>query len=55
MDTLNDVPEDQLVAHLASLAQFVRFAPEAFEEKSDVITTFLLKKVLMLPSLPPVS
>ncbi|KAF9068921.1 armadillo-type protein [Rhodocollybia butyracea] len=52
-DNLKDAPEDQLVAHLVSLAQFARFVPDAFEQKSDVITVFLLKRLLMVPNLPP--
>ncbi|KAJ4463966.1 armadillo-type protein [Lentinula edodes] len=52
-DSLNKAPADQLVAHLVSLAQFARFIPDAFEQKSDIITAFLLKKLLMVPSLPP--
>ncbi|KAE9387817.1 cohesin-associated protein Pds5 [Gymnopus androsaceus JB14] len=52
-DSLSLAPEDHLVAYLVLLSQFARFAPEAFEQKSDVITAFLLKKLLMLPSLPP--
>ncbi|KAJ4468818.1 armadillo-type protein [Lentinula aciculospora] len=51
-DFLNEAPEDQLVAHLVSLAQFARFAPDAFEQKSDIVTAFLLKRLLMVPSLP---
>ncbi|KAJ3762232.1 cohesin-associated protein Pds5 [Lentinula raphanica] len=52
-DSLDDAPEDQLVAHLVSLGQFARFVPNAFEQKSDVITAFLLRKLLMIPSLCP--
>ncbi|KAH0581979.1 hypothetical protein H2248_011642 [Termitomyces sp. 'cryptogamus'] len=43
---------DKVTAHIAALAQVTRFAPAAFEHKSDVITTFLLKKVLMVPTPP---
>ncbi|KAJ6631101.1 armadillo-type protein [Mycena sp. CBHHK59/15] len=39
-----------LVAHVAVLAQFARFAPDAFEHKSDVLMTFLLKELLMIPT-----
>jgi len=44
------------VAHISVLAEFAKFAPDAFEHKSDVIMTFLLKQVLMVPTSPdPVS
>ncbi|KAJ3999568.1 armadillo-type protein [Lentinula boryana] len=52
-DSLNEASEDQLVAHLVSLGQFARFVPDAFEQKSDVITAFLLRKLLMVPSQLP--
>ena len=42
---------NELVAHLAVLSQFVSRASEAFEEKSDVIMSFVLKHVLITP--PP--
>ncbi|KAF5390105.1 hypothetical protein D9757_003848 [Collybiopsis confluens] len=53
-ESLNDVSEEHLVARLVSLSQLARFVPDAFEQKSDVVTQFLLKKLLMIPSLPPV-
>jgi len=37
------------VAQIAALTQFARFAPDTFEQKSDVIVTHLVKKVLMVP------
>jgi sister-chromatid-cohesion protein PDS5 len=49
MDT--SLPE-VLVAHTAVLAQFARFAPDAFEHKSDVLMAFLLKELLMVPTHP---
>ncbi|KIK70195.1 hypothetical protein GYMLUDRAFT_150761 [Collybiopsis luxurians FD-317 M1] len=52
-DSLADVPEERLVARLVSLSQFARFVPDVFEQKSDVITEFLLNGLLMVPSLPP--
>lgn len=52
VEELNNREPDKLVAPIAALAQVARFAPAAFEHKSDVITTFLLKKVLMVP-VPP--
>lgn len=51
-----DASPELLVAHIAALAQFALLAPDAFESKSDVITEFLVKKLLMVPQLPdPVS
>jgi sister-chromatid-cohesion protein PDS5 len=38
------------VCYISALAQLARFAPEAFEQKSDVIMAFLVKRILMLPS-----
>jgi len=56
VENLPEAPEDQVVAHLAVLAQFAKFAPNAFEHKSEVIIPFLLKDILMVPSTPdPVS
>ncbi|GLB39171.1 putative cohesin-associated protein pds5 [Lyophyllum shimeji] len=49
---LHECTPETLVAHIAALVQVARFAPEAFEEQSDVIMTFLLKEVLMVPILP---
>ncbi|KAK7046668.1 sister chromatid cohesion protein pds5 [Favolaschia claudopus] len=39
-----------LVAHVVVLAQFARFAPDAFEHKSDVLTAYLVKQLLMIPT-----
>ncbi|KAF8907524.1 armadillo-type protein [Mucidula mucida] len=49
-DSLEDAPPNFLVAHISALAQFSLFAPDAFEAKSDVITEFLVKHLLMQPS-----
>ena len=38
------------VCYISALAQLARFSPEAFEQKSDVIMAFLVKRILMLPS-----
>ncbi|KAF9559464.1 hypothetical protein CPC08DRAFT_763333 [Agrocybe pediades] len=43
-------PPSISVAHVAALVQLARFAPDAFEQKSDVIMTYLVKRVLMIPS-----
>ncbi|KAF8970162.1 armadillo-type protein [Flammula alnicola] len=47
---MSDNSEELPVAHVAALAQLARFAPDAFEQKSDVIMTYLIKRVLMVPS-----
>ncbi|KAF8999911.1 ARM repeat-containing protein [Hymenopellis radicata] len=52
-DSLEDASPDLLVAHISALAQFSLFAPDAFESKSDVITQFLVKQLLMQPSPVP--
>ncbi|KAJ6486929.1 armadillo-type protein [Mycena sanguinolenta] len=49
-DALNSAAPEVLVSHVAVLAQFARFAPDAFEHKSDVLTAFLLKELLMVPT-----
>ncbi|TRM60411.1 armadillo-type protein [Schizophyllum amplum] len=49
-DITRNLPEataEQLVAHVAVLVQFARYQTDAFEYKSDVIMSFLLKEVLM--------
>ncbi|KAK0480865.1 armadillo-type protein [Armillaria novae-zelandiae] len=51
-DGLAEASSELLVAHIAALAQFALLAPDAFESKSDVITEFLVKKLLMVPQLP---
>ena len=38
-----------LLGHLAALNELSRFAPDAFEEHSDVIVKFLLHDVLVAP------
>jgi sister chromatid cohesion protein PDS5 len=47
---LPNVGEEQLVGHLAALAEIVKAAPTTFEQKSDVIISFLVKEVLMQPA-----
>ncbi|KAJ7160887.1 armadillo-type protein [Mycena filopes] len=49
-DGLVNAAPEILVAHVAVLAQFARFAPDAFEHRSDVLTEFLLKRLLMVPT-----
>ncbi|KDN48299.1 hypothetical protein RSAG8_02891, partial [Rhizoctonia solani AG-8 WAC10335] len=38
---------DTLVAHVAALAEAAKSCPEAFEDKSNVITTYLVQELLM--------
>lgn len=45
-DELEDVDPEKLVAHIAVLAQLALRAPDAFEQKSDVVMSFLVKQVL---------
>ncbi|KAG5641986.1 hypothetical protein DXG03_003815 [Asterophora parasitica] len=52
VESLPGSPPEMLVAHIAVLAQVARFAPDSFEHQSDVIMTFLLKQILMVPTLP---
>ncbi|KAH9932198.1 armadillo-type protein [Fomitopsis serialis] len=46
-DVLPEAEPDLLAAHIVVLAQLALKAPDAFEQKSDVVTSFLIKKVLM--------
>ncbi|KAF8726601.1 hypothetical protein AX14_007667 [Amanita brunnescens Koide BX004] len=48
-NSLSETEPSALVARIAALAQIARYAPDAFEQKSDVIVSFLLKNVLMVP------
>ncbi|KAH9849574.1 armadillo-type protein [Lenzites betulinus] len=45
-DSLREVEGEKLVAHIAVLSQLALRAPDAFEQKSDVVTSFLVKHVL---------
>ncbi|KAJ7432911.1 armadillo-type protein [Mycena galericulata] len=51
-DALGTTTPELLVAHVAVLAEFARFAPDAFEHKSDVLMAFLVKQLLMVPTHP---
>ncbi|KAI0371302.1 hypothetical protein BV20DRAFT_1120710 [Pilatotrama ljubarskyi] len=51
-DNLGDEDPEKLVAHIAVLAQLALRAPDAFEQKSDVVTAFLVKQVLKSSSSP---
>ncbi|EIN08867.1 hypothetical protein PUNSTDRAFT_67344 [Punctularia strigosozonata HHB-11173 SS5] len=48
-DSLPEAVDEQLVAYVAVLQQLAHMAPDAFEQKSDVIIAHLLKEVLMAP------
>ncbi|KAI5121999.1 hypothetical protein M0805_001831 [Coniferiporia weirii] len=48
---LPSVTSDALVARIAVLVEMVRFAPDAFEQKSDIIVAFLLKETLLQSSM----
>lgn len=37
------------MAQIAALSQLSRYCPDAFEQKSDIIVNYLVKKVLMVP------
>ena len=43
---MDEIDLDKLVAHIAVLAQLSLRAPDAFEQKSDVIMAYLVKQVL---------
>lgn len=38
------------IANIAALGQLARFAPDAFEQKSDVIMTYIVNHILMVPT-----
>ena len=53
---LENADPELRVGHIAVLKEFALRAPDAFEQKSDVITAFLLNKVLLVEeSSDPVS
>ncbi|KAJ7201011.1 hypothetical protein GGX14DRAFT_400212 [Mycena pura] len=51
-ESLGSTTPEAFLAHIAVLAQFARFAPDVLEHKSDVLMTFLLKGLLMIPTHP---
>lgn len=53
-DALPEAEPELLVAHVAVLAQLALRAPDAFEQRSDVITAFILKQILMKKTEPSV-
>lgn len=55
-EAMEDADSELPVSYVAALAQLARFAPDAFEQKSDVFMPYLIKRVIMLPSpVDPVS
>lgn len=49
-EALPDADPDLRLAHVSALSVFARLAPDEFEQKSDVIMSFLVKKILMVPN-----
>lgn len=50
-EELQNVDDQKLVAHLTVLAELALKVPEAFESKSEEIMNFIVKQILMTPSL----
>lgn len=48
---LENVDDQRLVAHVAVLAELAHEVPDAFESKSEEIMNFIVKQILMTPSL----
>jgi hypothetical protein len=48
---LNNVDDQRVVAHVTVLAELAHKVPDAFESKSEEIMNFIVKHVLMTPSL----
>lgn len=48
---LKNVDDQRLVAHVAVLAELAHEVPDAFESKSEEIMNFIVKQILMTPSL----
>lgn len=51
-ERLPESSPELLVASVAALDQFVQFAPDSFEHRSDVIMEYLLKQVVSA-TIPP--
>ncbi|KAG8890975.1 hypothetical protein FRB98_002995 [Tulasnella sp. 332] len=47
------VRDTVLLSHLSVLAQFALALPSVFEERSDLVITFIVKEFMMKPSSPP--
>jgi len=50
-EDLKNVDDQKLVAHVTVLAELVHKVPDAFESKSEKIMNFIVKQILMTPSL----
>ncbi len=48
---LKNVDDQRLVAHVTVLAELAYEVPDAFESKSEEIMNFIVKQILMTPSL----
>jgi sister-chromatid-cohesion protein PDS5 len=48
---LQNVDDQKLVAHITVLAELAHKVPDAFESKSEEIMNFIVKQILMTPSL----
>ena len=49
-ERLPEADAELRLAHVAALSVFAYMAPDAFEQRSDTIISFLLTKVLMTPA-----
>jgi hypothetical protein len=50
-EELQNVDDPKLVAHVTVLAELAHKVPDAFESKSEEIMNFIVKQILMTPSL----
>jgi hypothetical protein len=50
-EELQNVDDQKLVAHLTVLAELAHKVPDAFESKSEEIMNFIVKQILMTPSI----
>ncbi len=50
-ENLKNVDDEKLVAHVTVLAELAHKDPDAFESKSEEIMNFIVKQILMTPSL----
>ncbi|KAH9985602.1 armadillo-type protein [Russula vinacea] len=50
-ENLQNVDDQKLVAHVTVLAELAHEVPDAFESKSEEIMNFVVKQILMTPSL----
>ncbi|KAF9443853.1 ARM repeat-containing protein [Macrolepiota fuliginosa MF-IS2] len=49
VERLKDAEDIELAAHVAALVQYARYAPGMFEEYSDVIMEYLVRRVINMP------